>query len=258
MGYRALWTFVALLIVLFSKRKRKQQSEKGAASSNQSNGTRKPCPPSERYHHYSHPTEEQHRTAEEFSWRSSYRLNTFIALVAVLAAFFAAGSFCETKRQANIAQNALNSQDRAWIGAPKIVVNADTSGHYTFPLTFQNVGKTPTAELFIGADIVPYLMLDQTIEAQCRKGKDRLSALVNKAVRLSAIPNSDFEITQNEDINVTLTDLDAVDRDRLTIVGCVVYQALPGGTRSQTGFFAELHLRNNKPSISTVYATNPD
>ena len=117
-------------------------------------------PPSHKFHNYRHPTEAQHRTAEEFSWRHSFILNCGIAAAAVLTVIFAAGSFCETRRQANIAQNTLVDTNRAWIDVSIDPSTLSLTWKGNVPtvradVTGKNVGNSPALDVQVF--LLPYV-----------------------------------------------------------------------------------------------------
>jgi hypothetical protein len=117
--------------------------------------------PAQRYRTYEASTEEEHRTAEQFSWRNSYRLNRAVAAAALLAVLFAAGSFCETRRQAQIAQYSATQSARAWVN-PNIDVSSvsikwkDDVPTVHARLTVSNEGGSPSIDTeFFPAIFVP-------------------------------------------------------------------------------------------------------
>jgi hypothetical protein len=127
-------------------------------------------PPSQRYADYTHPTEHEHRTAEQFNWRKANRLNIFIAVAAGIAALFAAGSFVETRRQADAADatlretrtantradDATKRQLRAYVGITNVYIAVITpipegppiSRPIKFVISEKNFGQTPAYHVY--------------------------------------------------------------------------------------------------------------
>ena len=108
----------------------------------------KPKPPGHRYNCYEHPTEEQHRTAEQFSWRNSLVLNVGIAIAAAFTVLFAAGTYWQTRKQTDIASKQLTialGADRAWISPIGATVNNSPSVGEPLSLSvdYQNTGRSP-------------------------------------------------------------------------------------------------------------------
>ena len=133
-------------------------------------------PPGHRYSNYDHPTEKEHRTAEQFNWRDTKTLNVCIAVAAAIAALFAAGSFYETRRQAVIAEETLKEarktniiaadtekrQLRAYIGLFDSKLGPDggilVQNIQPIPINIRNTGQTPAYDAqFVGAvDVLPF------------------------------------------------------------------------------------------------------
>jgi hypothetical protein len=127
-------------------------------------------PPGQKYADYSHPTEHEHRTAEQFNWRNANRLNIFIAVAAGGAALFAAGSFIETRRQADAADatlretratniqtdDATKRQLRAYVGITDAYIGAITPvpdgppllRPIKFVISEKNFGQTPAYHVY--------------------------------------------------------------------------------------------------------------
>lgn len=63
--------------------------------------------PGHKYKNYSHSTENEHRTAEQFKWRQERVLGSLTTLFSFCAALLAGLTFRETRRQADIAQDTL-------------------------------------------------------------------------------------------------------------------------------------------------------
>jgi len=106
-------------------------------------------PPGYRYSHYDHPTEEQHRTAEQFAWKTAKNLGVWTGVAASIAAFFAVWTWVETKRQADTADLALVAVQRAYVEPVGVRFDPvkDASGsiaYWNAYLTLQDIGVTPT------------------------------------------------------------------------------------------------------------------
>jgi hypothetical protein len=63
----------------------------------------------------SHPTEEQHRSAEQTNWGRQNRINLIIIVLTVIAVEFSYNTFVQTRRQADIAKEAYLASKRAWM-----------------------------------------------------------------------------------------------------------------------------------------------
>jgi hypothetical protein len=99
-----------------------------------------------------HPKEEAHKTAERQYWsdqvryiRRGYYFSIFTFVVAVAAAFIAAGAYFQTKRQADIAQAIVVATDRARIIAQRMEITGwpkESDPHLYLRITIENVGKS--------------------------------------------------------------------------------------------------------------------
>ena len=143
----------AVLGVLSHASKREDQKNSDEARAPTQNHSRdvkpdRPRPPSHRYSHYDHPTEEEHRTAEQFSWRYGYALNVGVAILTLIGASFAVGTYLQTKRQADIAQKALAESDR-----PLIYIHVDQSSRAKegdASINISNLGTKPAIVVVAG------------------------------------------------------------------------------------------------------------
>jgi hypothetical protein len=137
------------------KREHPKPTGEGTRGAQENKETAKPKPLSHRYSNYDHPSEEEHRTAEQFNWRKGNTLNVLIAAGAIVAAIFAIGSFCESKRQADIAQKTLVQTTRAWldisVDAKTISLDWPHGQDATFLLTVTatNKGNSPASYVFL-------------------------------------------------------------------------------------------------------------
>jgi len=114
-------------------------------------------PPGYRFIHYEHPTEAEHRTAEQFAWRTAKNLGVWTGIAASIAAFFAFWTWLETKRQADTADLALRAVQRAFITASDYKIarlKDDTEPCWSFDPIISNTGETPTRDMRLTKEIV--------------------------------------------------------------------------------------------------------
>ena len=205
-----------------------------------------PSPPGQVYEHYRHPTEGEHRTAEQFNWRYSYRLNVGIAVAAALAAAFACLTYLQTKRQADYAAASLLQANRAWVD-----VQIDESSieiDWTKPepmisakITSRNVGGSPA----INSSAFAILLLtprgsEQDIYDEVRlhcSGKQRIgNILFMQETRTFPIRTTDSD----EDIVRMVKDIKSAVGDKrsfatpLSIALCARYKIVGSDTVHQT------------------------
>lgn len=98
---RCIYYALAVCVLVFLRPKPEPSSNKHSNDIQKRGDALGPVPPSQKYEHYRHPTEGQHRTAEEFAWRADRWLSISVFITTVVAVIFAAVSSYEASRQAN-------------------------------------------------------------------------------------------------------------------------------------------------------------
>lgn len=139
---------VSVLVVSWLLGTGENQTQTAPESENAQQRSKKK-PPGYRYSHYDHPTEEQHRTAEQFAWKAAKNLGVWTGVAASVAALFAVWTWVETKRQADTADLALVAVQRAYVEPTGVRFDPvkDASGNIAYwnaYLTIQDFGVTPT------------------------------------------------------------------------------------------------------------------
>lgn len=140
----------------------------------------RPVVPSHRYKRYNHPSEEEHRTAEQYNWRYGNSLNALIFIAASVAAIFAGLTYYQTRRQADIAQDALFASVRPWMEIediePASGVRWDASGaSIAFDYKIKNVGHSPAIAVDVQGELYPYAFKGPTPQVEtmrfCRQSE---------------------------------------------------------------------------------------
>ena len=126
-AYFACGGLVLAFLVMTLKGKRQHSSNDAKNRPRNHPDPAKPFPPSHRLSHYNHPSEEEHRTAEQINWIDAYTLNVGIAVAAVVTVFLAIGTFWETRIQAGIAQGQLDSTNSGSAQTDKAIAEAHRS-----------------------------------------------------------------------------------------------------------------------------------
>ena len=145
-----------LVKVSLAKRRRLDSNSVSSSSSSQmpvENIEQKPKikPPSYVHRYYEHPSEAEHRTQEQLTWRNSFALNIGIATAAVFTLIAAGGTYVETKRQAD----ALWIDETGWITQEETGVELMNSSDITkipeldMIVNYKNVGKAPAVITYI-------------------------------------------------------------------------------------------------------------
>ena len=111
-------------------------------------GQKRPEPPSKRYRHYKHASEEEHRTAEQFNWRHGFVLNVGIAIAAAATVALSMGTYLATKDQAKSARTA----NRAWVRVEIEPASLSLTWHDHVPqlqgrITATNEGNSPAIDV---------------------------------------------------------------------------------------------------------------
>ncbi len=133
-----------------------------------------------------------------------------------------------------------------------------------FTFTFTNVGKTPTAGLFIGANIVDGdgAVIDNG-RLQCERGKEVATTHPDYFSKFSIIPGGAFVIREAgyyrdniRSVAATWYPFKLKAMRAPQIVGCVVYRSRFSQEFFQTEFFARLTVPGDKITIDPAYTTD--
>ena len=268
-AYLAGGGVVLIALRLLLERKKPEADRNTDQAADRDHDPSKPKPPSYAHRHYDHPSEEEHRTQEQLSWRNSYALNVGIAVVAVLTLGAAGGTYLEARRQAIAAESTLaemRSEERAWIGPPKPGrVVSDDKKTVSFRLTFQNTGKEPTGQIFVSAYIVSYEDRLSSEITQCRYGLNKSKQGLDPA---SIVLGGDLTPPEKDNPFIKTTfskgpkgwlpqSAGAVPNP--SIVGCITYAIRPGYNPEfrTTGFGIRLLPGNDGPIMDTTFAMSP-
>ena len=168
MSYRtAAGTFLVLMITLSRMLgDRKNQTYTDPQKENSQTRPEKK-PPGYRFRHYDHPTEEQHRTTEQFAWRTAKNLGVWTGVAASLAAVFAFWTWYETRSQANAAwdqartaREALIDSNRAWFNISVDLSDTSLKWKSEIGVTLYtkvkgvNSGNSPSIDTMMFADLL--------------------------------------------------------------------------------------------------------
>jgi hypothetical protein len=241
-------------------------------------------PLSRRYADYDHPTEHEHRTAEQFNWRNANRLNVFIAVAAGVAAIFAAGSFYETRRQADLASKALiasqdaaeaarmqaENMDRPWvklIDLERVALNFAGPGMpYTFGVpgepiqanlstvpNLKNVGKTVATHIHVQVQLVVHKWENGWADFADTRKETCANAEKNTGYDATLFPDDPFDAFGTGS-SVILSEKNISTAGPIkyvapAIVGCIVYQFATSPKHHRTMFVYEMFQANDRSRV---------
>jgi len=142
---------VSFVIIALSKQQNLANS-KDQKTADQTNRPPKDPPrraPSHKYKNYDHPSENEHRTAEQFNWKITNRLNVFIIFFTFGTAVFAGLAYFQAKRQADAEwQQTIitKAQIAAYINFVTIDIEPISGGLSITP-NWKNSGETEARNL---------------------------------------------------------------------------------------------------------------
>lgn len=104
------------------------------------------------------PGDTHHQRKEREYWRRSLTVSWAAAGATLVAVFFAAGAYNETRRQADTAQEALVATTRAYVVLRAEVTTDEESKRPVFRFAAENMGQTPVRNLF-------FVLWDELLES---------------------------------------------------------------------------------------------
>ena len=244
---------------------------KGAADRGQPSQGAKKKTPGHRYKGRDHPTEEEHRTAEQYNWRRENILAFLTTLFAAGAVVFAFKTFVQTKRQADIAQTALVASTRARLkitAVSNVVLNAagehGVVAWFTSIVNYRNYGQSPAENI----NFTPHIFVvgaGPSPEETCRRDKSSVESFGSSA---DVVFPQDDGGKWSGGAQVLVSDLKAgaakviaiepTDPIYLGIIGCLVYRSSGTSDARVSGFVGDLHAtaaKSDSAKYVSVYQT---
>jgi hypothetical protein len=191
------------------------------------------------------------------SRRLSERITIFFTGVIALATVLNLGV---VNGQLNVMKGTLNemqAEQRPFIIEPTIDPFFDSKNNeFHFPMTFKNVGKTPTVGLYIGARATDGERWRENMDISCQKGFEQLNG-----AGFTILPNSiyfqDYVKEHVENI-IPISEIKSGKIKDPHIVGCVVYGSPVDAQKHSTQFKAKVDIVGIKATVVYVhpYAAN--
>jgi hypothetical protein len=145
-------------------------------------------------------------------------------------------------------------EQRAWIGAPRIRIEAALGGGVDFIGSIKNVGHLPTKGLFVDAKIISgtnYNWEDESL-ALCNSGRVRPEKDLS---RFSFVPNDDWKFNFRQVPSWGTSAVYVKDLKNLrdpSIAGCILYGTRFDEIMHQLIFVAVIDIKEDIPSVRSV------
>lgn len=157
--------------------------------------------------------------------------------------------------------DAMEADQRPWIGAPEIKTETVSPGLVGFTLTFKNGDRTPTAGLWVDAAIVRgdnYAWLAEG-NRLCDRGKVDAKKFPDLFPIFSLTPGAAWAVVSTPTTNftrVSLSDIAKIESPH--IAGCAIYGSRIDKAIHKTVFDAALSVGDGTVSIESIVAAGAD
>lgn len=191
-------------------------------------------------------------------WTAAVALFTFGLLGAAILQYFVMRGQ-QTVMQGQL--DAMEADQRPWIGAPEIKAETVSPGTIGFTLTFRNGGRTPTAGLWVDATIVRGDNYNWLAEGNrlCDRGKADAKKYPDIFSIFALTPGAAWAITSMPSTDFTKINLSDVAKiERPHIAGCAIYGSRLDKVIHKTVFDAPLNVRDTAVHIGSIVAAGAD